>query len=142
MFNRLPKYSLEAKQWPLAFDKFAIKAINNFTLTKIADSSKIPRLDILLTVSTHLPFLVPNQNYFIQKVKNRIELLKLTKDVNELDNANLMPLSSIMYFDESKDVINLDDTISAKVIIFLCAAINISLIFFLENIRDSINLVF
>lgn len=46
----------------------------------------------------------------------------------------------IMYFDEAKEVINLDDITNVKAVIFIAAMLNILLIFFLHPVMDAIKL--
>ena len=46
----------------------------------------------------------------------------------------------IMYFDEAKNVINLDDITNVKTVIFIAAMLNLFLLFFLHPVMDAIKL--
>ncbi len=68
------------------------------TLKSKTDS---PRLDIMLTLAMHDPFNIPDQEHYIQKVAERLMLLKLDEKTKTFDNQYQKELSTVMYFDES-----------------------------------------
>ena len=60
-----------------------------------------PRMDIILTVANHSPFLLANQDYYFQKVKNRMDKINTTPKHREFLGQYMNQLSTIMYTDEA-----------------------------------------
>lgn len=60
-----------------------------------------PRLDVLLTLSMHSPFLVNHQAIYADKVVQRIKELKLKKERGDFVMNYKAQFTSIMYFDEA-----------------------------------------
>ncbi len=59
-----------------------------------------PRLDIYLTLSMHVPFSVPNQDYYLQKLSERIKFQGLDeKKRTEIEKSRSI-FSSILYTDD------------------------------------------
>ena len=60
-----------------------------------------PRVDVMLTLATHHPFNVPNQEYYNHKFEERLEGLELSEKTKSFDSQYEKQLASILYFDES-----------------------------------------
>ncbi|WP_166228425.1 LTA synthase family protein [Aquirufa beregesia] len=104
---------IEEKSFPTGYIKLP-PSTNNFTWGYSDDElfryylkkrngalSKKPELNVILTVSTHNPFLIPNQGKYIQMVKNRMGKLGFNAN-KQAEYSNFMnQYSSIMYTDES-----------------------------------------
>ena len=60
-----------------------------------------PRLDVLLTVSTHSPFLINDQEMYLQKIDQRISELSLSSDQQRVARAYRQQLSTVLYADEA-----------------------------------------
>jgi phosphoglycerol transferase MdoB-like AlkP superfamily enzyme len=65
------------------------------------EDAKKPRFDVLLTLSMHSPFLVNNQSFYINKLEQRIQELKLTKTQSDFVRTYKDKFTTILYFDES-----------------------------------------
>lgn len=65
----------------------------------LADST--PRIDVILTLAMHDPFLIPNQDRYIQRVLDRMEQLGLDKKQKEFNKSYLAEFASILYFDDA-----------------------------------------
>ena len=60
-----------------------------------------PRLDVMLTLAMHSPFMVTNQEYFNRKFEERLDGLKLSEKIKSFDQQYVKQLASVLYFDES-----------------------------------------
>jgi len=60
-----------------------------------------PRMDVMLTVAMHSPFVVTNQEYFNRKFEERLVGLKLSEKITSFDRQYVKELASVIYFDES-----------------------------------------
>lgn len=65
-----------------------------------ADTAR-PRLDIMLTVSTHSPFLVPDQPYYTQLAEQRLQALQLKPEQLAMQRQYLPVYASVLYMDHS-----------------------------------------
>ena len=59
------------------------------------------RLDVLLTLAMHSPFVVTNQDYYNQKFNDRLNSLELTDKTKAFDRQYDAQFASILYFDDS-----------------------------------------
>jgi len=59
------------------------------------------RMDILLTLAVHDPFNIPNQEYYVQKFEERLNILDLSEKTKIFDRQYPKQLASVVYFDES-----------------------------------------
>ncbi|WP_291865353.1 LTA synthase family protein [Maribacter sp.] len=64
-------------------------------------SSKKPRFDVLLTLSSKNPFLIPGQDICIEKVEKKLEQLNLDKRAKKLISKNKELLASMLYTDKA-----------------------------------------
>jgi uncharacterized sulfatase len=64
-------------------------------------SSVTPRLDIILTLSTHDPFNLNNPDYYNRKFAERLDELTLNEKTRSFDSQYSKQLASVLYFDES-----------------------------------------
>jgi len=62
---------------------------------------KTPKLDIILTVANHDPFLIPDQDKYIGLVKERMYTLGLKTKTKDFLNSYLQELSCVMYSDNA-----------------------------------------
>src|SRR6185312_3601005 len=70
-------------------------------LATLPDDNK-PRLDILLTVANHSPFLIHNQNYYLNLFEAKLNTMQFTSDHPRDDYEQYkMKYSCIMYTDNS-----------------------------------------
>lgn len=60
-----------------------------------------PRIDVMLTLAMHEPFMVSNQEYYNQKAAERLKSLELNEKTKSFDQQYLKQLATVMYFDES-----------------------------------------
>lgn len=84
---------------------FGDKELFNFYLSKQKESS-VPLLQILLTVSTHSPFLINEQQYYHQKFEQHLQKLGISESQKEDYRNYKNQYSSILYTDDAiKDFI-------------------------------------
>lgn len=62
-------------------------------------SSTKPRFDVLVTLSSKNPYLIPNQEIYIKKVDNVLEHLKLDRKTKKLVSKNKELFASLVYTD-------------------------------------------
>lgn len=62
------------------------------------DSRKV---DVMLTLAMHSPFVVTNQEYYNQKFESRLSSLDLSEKIKTFDQQYTAQFASILYFDES-----------------------------------------
>ncbi|HZL08684.1 MAG TPA: LTA synthase family protein [Prolixibacteraceae bacterium] len=60
-----------------------------------------PRMDVLLTLSMHDPFNLPNQESYNHKFENRLNSLDLSEKTKTFDLQYTKQFASMIYFDES-----------------------------------------
>lgn len=60
-----------------------------------------PRMDVMLTLAMHSPFIVTNQEYYNRKFAERLDGLKLSEKIKSFDQQYVKQLASVLYFDES-----------------------------------------
>ena len=60
-----------------------------------------PRMDVMLTVAMHSPFIVTNQEYYNRRFEERLNGLKLSEKIKSFDHQYVKELASVLYFDES-----------------------------------------
>lgn len=70
---------------------------NYFRTIKIAK----PSVSVFFTVANHTPYLIPNQEFYIQKAKERLQQLKLPQEKKEFLGSYLKELSCIVYADDA-----------------------------------------
>jgi len=70
-------------------------------LEDLKSKSGKPRMDVMLTVAMHSPFMVTNQEYYNRKFEERLNGLKLSEKVKSFDQQYVKELASVIYFDES-----------------------------------------
>jgi uncharacterized sulfatase len=60
-----------------------------------------PRMDVMLTLAMHSPFIVTNQEYYNRKFAERLDGLNLSEKTKSFDQQYVKQLASVLYFDES-----------------------------------------
>lgn len=109
--NQGAKITLDALKFPANYRKLPSKG-NGFSwgygdldlfkrYFEINSSEKTPRLDIILTVANHDPFLIPEQDKYIEQVKARMASLNLKAKTKEFLGSYLQELSCVMYSDNA-----------------------------------------
>ncbi|WP_319503483.1 sulfatase-like hydrolase/transferase [uncultured Draconibacterium sp.] len=66
-----------------------------------ADNTASPRMDILLTLSIHSPFVVANQEYYLSKFNERLEKLELSEKTKNFNRNYQQQFSTVLYFDDA-----------------------------------------
>lgn len=61
----------------------------------------LPRLDVMLTLAMHDPFILPDQQAYNQKVMQRMEELELDVKQKSFNRDYMAQLASVMYFDDA-----------------------------------------
>jgi len=74
-------------------------AIFQSTFNNIPDSNQA-YLSIYLTLSTHSPFMLKNQEYYMQRVMERLKELKVPENKLEQYRKNQKKLSTFVFFDD------------------------------------------
>ena len=70
-------------------------------LEYIKSNSDLHRVDVMLTLAMHSPFIVTNQEYYNQKFDNRLNSLDLSDKTKTFDHHYDKQFASMLYFDES-----------------------------------------
>lgn len=67
----------------------------------LKENQKTPRVDVMLTLAMHTPFLVPDEDSYIRKFHERLKTLEISEETknNNLNYEN--EFASVIYFDES-----------------------------------------
>lgn len=60
-----------------------------------------PRVDVILTIATHNPFLVPDQQHFDELFEKRMSAIGLSEDQKKYNRQYRAQFATILYFDES-----------------------------------------
>jgi uncharacterized sulfatase len=105
-------YILDETAFGPGYEKLPPKQQNGFSwgygdrelfrksLAAMAATTK-PCLDIYLTLSTHDPFLIPNQTAFIQRAEQRFNVLKLTETQKQDHRKYIKQYSTLIYLDDA-----------------------------------------
>ena len=59
------------------------------------------RIDVLLTIAMHNPFLIPNQSAYNQRVEDRMNTLNLSSKQKEFNKQYIPQFATILYFDDA-----------------------------------------
>lgn len=70
-------------------------------LEELKATSGKPRIDVMLTLAMHDPFMVPNQEKYLEEFDRRIERLNLSDKTRIFNRSYEKEFSTILYFDES-----------------------------------------
>lgn len=65
------------------------------------DTTQKPRLDILLTVTTHSPFILSEQKKYLQKFEDRLDLLDFDAAVKKQRQSFAEEFATVMYADDA-----------------------------------------
>nr|WP_321486486.1 sulfatase-like hydrolase/transferase [uncultured Draconibacterium sp.] len=66
-----------------------------------ADNTASPRMDVILTLAIHSPFVVANQDYYISKFNERLEKLELSEKTKNFNRNYQQQFSTVLYFDDA-----------------------------------------
>jgi phosphoglycerol transferase MdoB-like AlkP superfamily enzyme len=103
---------IDSRKFGPAYDKIPAAA-NGFSwgygdreifcryLEDLKTNPDTPRMDVILTLSTHDPFVIPNPEYYNRKFTERWNALNLSEKIKSFDEQYAKQLASVMYFDES-----------------------------------------
>jgi phosphoglycerol transferase MdoB-like AlkP superfamily enzyme len=80
---------------------FGDKEIFKKFLSDKVGAKKVRRLDILLTIATHEPFLLPDQEYYLDKFQKHLKTLNVTNDQKQYDRQYAAQFASLLYFDDA-----------------------------------------
>jgi len=78
---------------------YSDRAIFNATFNSIPDSTK-PYLSIYLTLSSHSPFMLKNQEYYMNRVVQRLDEVGIKKEARAGYIKNKKKLSTFVFFDD------------------------------------------
>lgn len=70
-------------------------------LEEIKSENRYPRIDIMLTLAMHDPFLVPGQQRYLAKFNQRLEKTGLSEKTKSFNRTYERQFSTIMYMDEA-----------------------------------------
>jgi uncharacterized sulfatase len=76
------------------------KELYRYSLEQEPEATK-PSLQVILTVATHSPFLIDDQPYYEQMVKQRMTTLQLTSSQQDEHSKYIKQYSTIMYADDA-----------------------------------------
>ncbi|MBN2635730.1 MAG: sulfatase-like hydrolase/transferase [Prolixibacteraceae bacterium] len=65
------------------------------------DNDTLPRIDVMLTMAMHDPFIIQNQQRYLSKFNNRLAELNLPEETKNFNENYEKEFSTILYFDES-----------------------------------------
>lgn len=103
---------IDSRKFGAGYDKLPVSA-NGFSwgfgdreifrryLEDLKAKPDTPRMDVMLTVAMHSPFVVTNQEYFNHRFEERLAGLKLSEKIKSFDRQYVKELASVIYFDES-----------------------------------------
>lgn len=94
-YKRLPAKG-DGFAWGYGDKEIFRKYLNDLPVT---DST--PRLDVMLTLAMHDPFLIPNQEQYNKRVLDRIERLGLDEKQKAFDKTYLPQFATMLYFDDA-----------------------------------------
>ena len=66
-----------------------------------ADNTVNPRMDVILTLAIHSPFVVANQDYYISKFNKRLDKLELSEKTKNFNRNYQQQFSTVLYFDDA-----------------------------------------
>lgn len=100
-----PEFGAKYKKMPASSSGFSWGYGDNEILMRHLDDVKAnndkPRMDVILTLSMHSPFLISNQEKYLAEFSKRVAELDLTDKIRTFDHGYDMQFSTILYFDES-----------------------------------------
>ena len=70
-------------------------------LDDLKSSKTGQRVDVILTIATHNPFLVPDQQHYNDLFEKRMNVNRLTEDQKKFNRQYRAQFATILYFDES-----------------------------------------
>ncbi len=70
-------------------------------LDDLQEADSTPRLDVMLTLAMHDPFMIPNQEQYNKRVLYRLEKLGLDEKQKAFDKTYLPQFATILYFDDA-----------------------------------------
>lgn len=70
-------------------------------LDDLLPTDTMPRIDVILTLAMHSPFLIPNQDQYNKRVLNRMEQLGLNEKQINYNQAYIPQFASVLYFDDA-----------------------------------------
>jgi len=80
---------------------FGDKEIFSRYIDEIKTDTTTPRIDVILTLSMHSPFVISNQDHYISKFNERIKELNLSDKTEAFDRSYEKQLSTVLYFDDA-----------------------------------------
>lgn len=75
--------------------------LSRYTDEMKADTAGQPRMDIILTLSMHSPFVISNQDYYRSRFKERIKELDLSEKTETFNRNYEKQFTTILYFDDA-----------------------------------------
>lgn len=95
MYSRLP-LSASGFSWGFGDHEIFKKYLDD-----LSQADSMPRIDVMLTLAMHSPFLTPHQEQYNQRALDRMDHLGLTGQQKKFDQTYLPQFASILYFDDA-----------------------------------------
>ncbi|WP_319481537.1 sulfatase-like hydrolase/transferase [uncultured Draconibacterium sp.] len=95
-YKKMPPSSTSGFSWG-----FGDKEIFRRYIDEIKADTASPRMDIILTLAIHSPFVVANQEYYISKFNERLEELELSEKTKNFNRNYQQQFSTVLYFDDA-----------------------------------------
>ncbi len=70
-------------------------------ISDISKSKNSPRVDVMLTIGMHDPFVVNNQEFYVKKFEERISALKLNSEKQNFNRLYKQQLATVLYFNDA-----------------------------------------
>ena len=100
-----PKFGAEYKTLPASSSGFSWgfgdREILMRYIEELKSNNDKPRMDVLLTLAMHSPFLIPEQERYLAEFSQRVDELDISDKTRTFDYGYDKQFSTIIYFDES-----------------------------------------
>ncbi|QIA08651.1 LTA synthase family protein [Draconibacterium halophilum] len=95
-YKKMPPSATSGFSWGFGDNEIFRRYIDEIK----ADTAS-PRMDIILTLAIHSPFVVANQEYYISKFNERLEELELSEKTKNFNRNYQQQFSTVLYFDDA-----------------------------------------
>ena len=96
-YKKMPPSATSGFSWGFGDKEIFRRYINEIK----ADNTASPRMDVILTLAIHSPFVVANQDYYISKFNERLEKLELSEKTKNFNRNYQQQFSTVLYFDDA-----------------------------------------
>ncbi|WP_320110679.1 LTA synthase family protein [Draconibacterium orientale] len=95
-YEKMPASATSGFSWG-----FGDKEIFRRYIEEIKTDTANPRVDVILTLAMHSPFVVENQRYYLAKFNERLAELKLPEKTKAFNRNYEKQFSTVLYFDDA-----------------------------------------